>query len=91
MRERKTKAGWLAEVIQPKIIMNNPALSRSPPGDFVVGHKMTRDHHNIPVWGPVLVPVGSFVIVLKPQLCEVLFDGAMVVIPKSCVRRVDDT
>ena len=73
----------------PKIDFSNSSLS----GNAVIGHWLNKSDPVIKgaVWTAIVVPIGSIVIVTQPKLGEILFEGKPVVVPKQCIRRIDET
>ena len=73
----------------PKLDFSNSGLR----GKAVIGHWLNKNDAVIrsSVWTAIIVPVGSIVVVIKPRICEILFEGKPVIVPKQFIRRIDET
>ena len=89
MKEKKSDSGWLAEIVMPKIDFSNSSLSSKA----VIGHWLNKNDPVIKsaVWTAIAVPIGSIVMVMKPKIGEILFEGKPIVVPRECIRRIDET
>jgi len=89
VKEKKSDSGWLAEIVMSKINFSNIGLS----GKAVIGHWLNKNDTVIrgSVWTSIEVPIGSIVMVMKPMIGEILFEGKPIVVPKECIRRIDET